>query len=101
MQVSEEVSMLFTHIKTLSNKNQANYFYERLFSKQKLFLDQNWFKCKDRIETLEKQKNELKKEIEEVNELMMAMSNNSQSITTSQPKSRHQSMDEEINKVLS
>ena len=94
------MELLFNHVKSLSNKGIADYLYQKLFKKQKLFLDQVRFKNKDRIETLEKQKSELKREIEEVNELMMGMSNNSQSMTSLQPNSRHQSMDEaESNKV--
>jgi hypothetical protein len=95
IQVSDEVIKLFDHIKSLSNKNIANYIYERLFSKQKLSLDQSWFKDKDRIETLERQKKELKKELNEMHELMMDTSNNSQSITSLPPKSRQQSVDAE------
>lgn len=58
-----------------------------------MHLDQNWFKCQDRIETLEKQKEELKLEIEQVNELMMGMSDNSQSIISDQPGSQNRSVD--------
>lgn len=76
------------------------YINDRLFSKQKYTLDQYWFKNKDKIETLEKQKNELKKEVLEVQELLMAMSNNSQSITTLQQKSRQPSMDGDDTNVL-
>ena len=100
IQISDEVSKLFTHIQNCSNKNIARYIYDRLFSKQKYSLDQYWFKNKDRIETLEKQKNELKKEAMEVQELLMAMSNNSQSMTTLQQKLRHQSIDADETNIL-
>lgn len=71
-----------------------------MFSKHKYSLEQYWFKNKDRIETLEKQKSDLKKEVMEVQELLMAMSNNSQSTTSLQPKSRHQSIDGEETNVM-
>lgn len=100
IQISDEVVKLFTHIQNCSNKNIVRYIYDRLFSKQKYSLDQYWFKNKDRIETLEKQKNELKKEAMEVQELLMAMSNNSQSMTTLQQKSRHQSIDADETNIL-
>jgi hypothetical protein len=102
IQVSDEVTKIFTHVKGCSNKNIVRFIYERLFSKQKLALDQNWFKSKDRIETLERQKNDLKKEIMEVQDLLMAMSNQSQSITTIHQKSRQQSIDgDETNMMVS
>ena len=101
IEVSDEVMSLFSHVKSLSNRNISHYIYERLFSKQKLSLDQNWFKNSDRIETLERQKKDLKKEIQEMHELMMNMSNNSHSITSLQPKSRQQSIEnDEIKQVV-
>lgn len=94
VQISEDVQNILKYIKSISNKGVADYFFDNLFNKQKLFLDQNWFKNKDRISTLEKQKEELKKEIEEMNELMMGMSNNSQSLISEQPPSRDHSIEE-------
>ena len=63
IQVNDEVSTLFTHIQNCSNKNIVKYIYSKLFSKQKYMLDQYWFKVQDRLETLETQKNDLKKQI--------------------------------------
>ena len=44
IQVSEEVFKLFNYIQSWSNKNISQYIYDRLFSRQKLSLDQYWFK---------------------------------------------------------
>ena len=100
IQVSEEVFKLFSYIQSWSNKNISQYIYDRLFSRQKLSLDQHWFKHEDRIETLERQKADLKREIMDMQELLMAVSNNSQSISTLQGKSRHHSMDEEDTNMM-
>lgn len=93
IQISEDIQILLKHLKSISNRAVTDHFFDNLFNKEKLHLDQNWFKYKDRIDTLEKQKKELKREIEEVNELMMGMSDNSQSMTSGQGRSRHQSID--------
>ena len=49
----------------------------------------------DRIETLERQKGDHKKELLDMQELLMVVSNNSQSISTMQGKSKHSSVDED------
>ena len=95
VQISEEANKLFSHIKTLSNKSVVYYIYEKLFSRQKLSLDQNWFKNKDRIETLEKQKQSLKKELIELQRLLEVGSDYSQSITSLPQKSKHGSIEGE------